>query len=111
MKTTTKDDRTEEQKATHYWAVVAKDKAMSYWGMAKGGVSRVAWACKSYEDASKAFDWVKSRSEMKYVQIVDPRKYTPPRTDSQYHIYVCDGDHIALQDEELIPKQEGEPIA
>jgi hypothetical protein len=99
MKTTIKDDRTEEQKPTHYWAVTAKDKAMSYWGMSKGGVSRVAWACKSHEDASKAYDWVKSRSEMKYVNIVDLRTYTPPRTDAHFHVYVCDGNHIALQDE------------
>jgi hypothetical protein len=100
MKTIVKDDRTEEQKTTHVWAVVANDRAMSNWGIAKGGTSRVAWACQSHRDASKVFDWVKSRSEMKYVSIVDLRNYTPPKTDAHFHVYVCDGDHVALQDNE-----------
>ena len=100
MKTTTKDDRTEEQKTTHYWAVVAIDKAMSHWGAAKDGISRVAWACNSHENASKAFDWVKSRSEMKYVMVVNLNNYTPPKTDAHFHIYVCDEGHVALQDNE-----------
>jgi hypothetical protein len=99
MKPTIKDDRTEEQQATHFWAVVAKDKAMSHWGLAKGGVSRVAWACQSHKDAFKAYDWVKSRKEMKYVSIVDLRSYRPPKTDAHFHVYVCEGEHIALQDE------------
>lgn len=97
MKTTIKDDRTEEQKSTHYWGVIARDKAMSYWGMASNGISRVAWACKSYEDACKAFDWVKSRSEMKNVQIHDLRKHNPKGKDSQFHVYVCGESHPALQ--------------
>ena len=32
MKLITKDDRTEEQKQTHIWGVVAQDKFMSGWG-------------------------------------------------------------------------------
>jgi hypothetical protein len=101
MKTTIKDDRTEEQKQSHYWAVIANDRAMSNWGLAKGGTSRVAWACESHRDASKVFDWVKSRSEMKYVSIVDLRTYRNPATDAHFHIYVCDPEtHLALQDHE-----------
>lgn len=38
------DRRTEEQKATHYMAVVAKDEYMSGWGHAENGASRAAWA-------------------------------------------------------------------
>ena len=96
MKTTIKDDRTEEQKSTHYWAVVAIDKAMSHWGAATGGISRVAWACSSHEDAKKAFDWVKSRSEMKYVMVANLNNYTHPETDAHFHIYVVEQTHPAL---------------
>jgi hypothetical protein len=101
MKTTIKDDRTEEQKHTHYWAVVANDRAMSNWGLAEGGTSRVAWACESHKDASKVLDWVKSRREMKYVSIVDLRTYRNPATDAHFHVYVVDQYHPAfLQDNE-----------
>lgn len=101
MKTIIKDDRTEEQKTSHVWAVVANDRAMSNWGIAKGGTSRVAWACQTHRDASKVFDWVKSRSEMKYVSIVDLRNYNPPKTDAHFHVYVVDPEtHIALQENE-----------
>jgi hypothetical protein len=100
MKTTIKDDRTKEEKSTHYWAVVANDRAMSHWGLAKGGTSRVAWACESHSDASRVFDWVATRKEMKYVSIVDLRTYRNPATDAHFHVYVVDQDHIALQDHE-----------
>lgn len=102
MKTTIKDDRTEEQKSTHYWAVVAIDKAMSHWGQAEGGISRVAWACSSHEDAKKAFDWVKSRSEMKYVMVANLNNYTHPETDAHFHIYVVEENHPALDTDAVL---------
>lgn len=99
MKTTIKDDRTEEQKSTHYWAVIARDKAMSYWGAAKDGISRVAWACKSQENASKVYDWVATRSEMKNISTIDLRKHKIASQDAHFHIYVADEDHIALAEQ------------
>ena len=98
MNTIIKDDRTEEQKATHFWAVVAKDTFMSRWGLAKGGVSRCAWACQGYDAAAKAYDWVKSRKEMQRVSIVDLRKYSPPKTDAHFHVYVCGPSHRAFDE-------------
>lgn len=96
MKTTIKDDRTEEQKSTHYFGVIARDRAMSHWGQAEGGISRVAWACSSREDASKVYDWVKSRSEMKSVSTVDLRNHKIASQDAHFHIYVANRVHPAL---------------
>lgn len=92
---TTQDDRTPEQKKTHYLAVVAKDRAMSGWGGATGGASRVAWAfdptkVKSY----RVYDNVVRRREMLYVNIVDLRTYRAPKGTAHFHIYVCDPDHV-----------------
>ena len=96
MKTTIKDDRTEEQKSTHHFGVVARDKAMSHWGQAEGGISRVAWACSSSEDAARLLDWVNHRSDMRNVSIVDLRTYKPSTRDAHYHIYVVKETHPAL---------------
>jgi len=90
------DDRTEAQKQTHFWAVVARDKFMSGWGGAKGGASRCAWACQSLADAERAEKWVSNRSEMRYVSIVDLRTYRAPRGTVHFHIYVAEAGHPAL---------------
>lgn len=45
MQTIKVDDRTPEQRETHRWGVVARDKFMSGWGQAFNGASRCAWAC------------------------------------------------------------------
>lgn len=86
------DDRTPEQKSTYRWGVVAKDKFMSGWGQAKGGVSRCAWACAPDASLDKLEQWVRSRSEMRYVNVVDLNAYYPKGT-MHYHIYVCEKDH------------------
>jgi hypothetical protein len=96
MKTTIEDDRTEEQKSTHHFGVIARDKAMSHWGDATGGISRVAWACSSSEDASKVYDWVKSRSEMRNVSTIDLRNHKIASQDAHFHIYVVKKTHPAL---------------
>ena len=87
------DERTEEQKATHVWGVVAKDKSMSGWGGAIGGSSRCAWACSPDADIDKLFNWVSGRREMRYVSQVDLRKYSAPRGTAHFHVYVCEKDH------------------
>jgi hypothetical protein len=91
------DERTEEQKSTHIFGVVAKDKIASFWGNASGGPSRVAWACKCYDDASKIFDWLESRPEMANISIVDLRKYSPPPKEAQFYVHVAHPFHPALK--------------
>lgn len=91
------DDRTPEQKRTHILAIVARDKFMSGWGGARSGFSRCAWAVDPKEvNPDRVFNWVKSRSEMKYVNLVDLRTYRAPRGTAHFHVYVCEpGDSAA----------------
>ena len=84
------DDRTEEQKATHRLGVVARDKFMSGWGGAKGGASRCAWACGPGVNINQLENWVRSRHEMIYVNVVNLSDYRPPRGTVHFHIYVAD---------------------
>jgi hypothetical protein len=90
---TIKDDRTPEQRETHRWGVVARDKFMSGWGGAKNGVSRCAWACAPDADLNELEKWVSGRSEMIYVNQVDLNTYRAPRGTAHFHIYVCDRSH------------------
>jgi hypothetical protein len=108
-----KDDRTEEQKTTHVWAIVARDSFMSGWGQARGhggawrvgspfrergdGVSRCAWACHPDVNTDRVFNWVKSRSEMKNVSLVDLRTYRPPANTAHFHVYVCNPEHVGAR--------------
>ena len=92
----TEDDRTSEQKHTHKFAVVAKDKFMSGWGGARNGASRCAWACPDMKTANQLLQWVRNRSEMRYVNLVDMRTYKAPRGTAHFHIYVADSNHPAL---------------
>jgi len=80
------DDRTPEQQQTHRWGVVALDKCMSGWGGARGGMSRCAWAVPNDNTVNidRVFNWVRSRSEMRYVNIVDLKTYRPPRNTAHF---------------------------
>lgn len=91
------DDRTLEQRVTHRWGVVARDTFMSGWGGASGGVSRCAWACHPDVNLTRVEDWVRRRSEMRYVNVVDLNTYRPPRGTAHFHIYVCDPGHPATR--------------
>lgn len=84
------DDRTEEQKQTHIWGVVASDKFLSGWGGARGGTSRCAWACGPDVNIDRVERWVRSRREMRYVSIVNLKTYRPPKGTAHFHIYVCE---------------------
>jgi hypothetical protein len=88
------DDRTKEQKKTHRWLVTATDKFMSGWGPCRNGVSKCAWACETRTDALKVYIWVKSRKEMKYVNITG--KEWRPRA-AHVHIYVAGPKHPAFR--------------
>jgi hypothetical protein len=94
---TKQDDRTEKQKQTHRLAIVARDKFMSGWGGASGGASRCAWAVHPDVNEDRVFNWVKSRSEMRNVSIVDLSTYRAPRGTAHFHIYVCDPNHPAAR--------------
>jgi len=95
MNYTKEDNRSPEQKKTHVWGIVAKDRFMSGWGGASGGASRCAWACHPDVNTDRVFNWVKNRSEMRYVNLVDLRTYRPPQGTAHFHIYVCNPDHVA----------------
>lgn len=97
MSTIREDDRTPEQRITHRWGVVAKDRFMSGWGHARNGASRCAWACGPVVNLDRVYEWVKHRSEMRFVHIVDLSTYRPPQGTAHFHIYVCDTDHPANQ--------------
>lgn len=91
---TVKDDRSEEQKKTHVLAVVATDKGMSGWGGARGGISRCAWSFDpNAVNSDRLFNWVKSRSDMSHVNLIDLRDYRPNRRTSHFHIYICNPGH------------------
>lgn len=92
-----KDDRTPEQKKTHRLAVVARDKFLSGWGGASGGASRCAWACHPDVNTDRVFNWVKSRKEMRHVNLVDLDTYRPPSGTAHFHVYVCNPDHVAAR--------------
>ena len=91
------DDRTSEQKQSHTFAVVARDKFMSGWGNARNGSSRCGWACPDMDTANQLLKWVQNRSEMRNVNLVDLRTYRAPRGTAHFHIYVAGPDHPALR--------------
>lgn len=97
MNTIIEDDRTPEQKKTHVLGVVARDKFMSGWGGATGGTSRCAWACAPDVNPDRVENWVRSRGEMRHVNVVDLSTYRPPRGTAHFHIYVCENDHVAAR--------------
>jgi hypothetical protein len=39
--------------------------------------------------------WVRGRSEMRYVNVVDLAKYRAPRGTAHFHVYVCEPGHLA----------------
>lgn len=89
------DDRNEEQRKTHIWGVVARDRFMSGWGGASGGISRCAWACGADVNSDRVFNWVKARPEMRNVALVDLSTYRPPSGTAHFHIYVVKPTHPA----------------
>ena len=90
------DDRTPEQRQTHRWGVVASDRFMSGWGGASNGTSRCAWACHPDASLDALESWVRSRSEMRYVNVVDLNTYRPPHGTAHFHIYIADPNHRAF---------------
>ena len=99
---TIQDDRTDEQKKSHPYIVVARDNFMSGWGGASGGFSRCAWAVPAetpwHFSMQEMEKWVRSRPEMRYVNVVDLNTYRPPPGTAHFRIYVAEpGTHPALR--------------
>lgn len=95
---TVEDNRSDEQKKTHILAVVATDKGMSGWGGARGGLSKCAWAFDPAEvNSDRVENWVRARSDMSWVALVDLRTYRASRRAAHFHIYVCGPDHVAAK--------------
>lgn len=93
---TRKDDRTPEQCVTHQWAVVGLDRCLSGWGGAARGASRAAWAVNpATVNLDRVERWVRSRGDMRYVNVVDLTTYRPPRGTAHFHVYVVEPDHPA----------------
>ena len=86
------DDRTLEQKATHRWLVIAKDRFMSGWGGASGGASWCGWACDSLANAERLESWVNGRNEMRRVRIVkdEGKRLRLARACVHFHLYHAD---------------------
>lgn len=94
------DDRTPEQKLTHPWVVLAKDKFMSGWGRARGGASWCGWACATLPEAERVESWVRNREEMRRVRITKTegtRRLRLARSCINFHLYVVDAFHPALR--------------
>lgn len=86
------DDRTAEQRSTHTVIVHGRDRCLSGWGRAEGGVSYAGWACRP-EHSDKVERWVRSRGDMKRVSVSSAWF---PRGRGHAHIYVVDDNHPAI---------------
>lgn len=89
------DDRNTHQQTTHTHLITATDRCFSGWGMASGGLSKCAWACRPC-DFDKILAWVESRRDMKYVNCNFSGKWRPSNA-AHVHIYVVTDSHPALQ--------------
>lgn len=99
------DDRDDAERRTHRHLVAGRDSFLSGWGGAEGGASIAAWACEP-GDADRVFRWVKGRSDMRRVKLLDERAgfggfvlwrahYAGLR---HVHIYVVNAGHPALRE-------------
>ena len=91
-----RDDRTADEMLTHDTIVLGTDSFMSGWGeCANGGVSYAGWACR-VDDVDTVERWVRSRSDMKRVRIVDGNYRPSSRIKGDCHIYVVNEGHASL---------------
>ena len=89
------DDRTEEQKRTHYVLIGGTDSFMSGWGRAKDGASYAFWACTP-QDADRVESWVRSRGDIKRVREVTNDYRPKPDYCAHCHVYVVSDEHPAI---------------
>ena len=82
------DDRSKEQKSTHYALVVGTDTFLSGWGEARGGSSYAAWAVEP-EEVPAMLERISARSDMIRVRVVYGDYRPNPRNCAHLHIYVA----------------------
>lgn len=59
--------------------VTMTDKFMSNWGMAKGKINKLIFECETYDEAVIVLNNAISRTDMKYVNIVNKKPYYSPK--------------------------------
>lgn len=89
------DDRTDEQRQTHYCLIVGTDAFLSSLGQECGACRRsiAAWACEP-RDAIHVEQWARSRGDLKRVRRATHR--IRGRKGDHIHIYVVTDEHPAL---------------
>jgi hypothetical protein len=65
--------------------VTMTDRALSGWGLAAGKVNKLIIGCDTLSEAKIVADNAHSRSEMKYVHIVQNKPYRKPGQYLSYH--------------------------
>lgn len=93
MPATVQDRRSPEEHTTHTVIVQGVDVPMSGWGLATGGTSVAAWACRP-SDLERVEAWVRNRRDLERVTVTD-RVRVPPRC-AHYSLYVVHDEHTAL---------------
>lgn len=63
--------------------VTMTDKALSGWGMARGKVNKLVLSCDTLEEAERVERYAKTRSEMRYVNIVTKK---PSYNSNRYYV-------------------------
>ena len=90
------DDRTDEEKDTYLVLIGGRDKGMSGWGEAAGGVSCAFWACRP-DHAYKVAAWLRGRGDITYIRWL--QRVRPTSRRGHCHIYVVRDGHPALSGE------------
>lgn len=93
MPATVQDRRSPEEHTTHTVIVQGVDVPMSGWGLASGGTSVAAWACRPH-DLERVEAWVRNRRDLDRVTVTD-RVRVPPGC-AHYSLYVVHDEHTAL---------------
>lgn len=88
------DRRTPQEHTTHTVIVRGIDRGMSGWGLAAGGTSVAAWACRP-QDLDRVEAWVRNRRDLDRVTVTD--RVRVPRGCAHYSLYVVHDDHPARQ--------------
>ena len=93
MPVTVQDRRSPEEHTTHTVIVQGVDIPMSGWGLATGGTSVAAWACRP-DDRDRVEAWVRNRRDLERVTVTD--RVRVPQGCAHYSLYVVHENHAAL---------------
>ena len=87
------DDKRENKTAPALGYIVATDKFMSGWGMARGGRSLFAVAVNTPDEAVTAENVINGRGDM-----IRPRLVQTLRADGTPRVRMSDADHLSVRD-------------